>query len=156
MARTKTAEAGIRAFALDPLCNFKHQETQVPEWGGATIIIRALSAGDWVEYRRRAIDLVAAARVAAGLKAQPAPVAEGEEVVLEPDVEVPSSVLYAFVLARTLFDESKVRVFADEDVNEVAEAFSPVHDRLVGKAFELSGVEVGAASQDPVDAAGND
>ena len=43
-----------------------------------------------------------------------------------------------------------------ERVIAVAKAFSPVHDRLVGKAFELSGVEAGAGAQDPVEAAGND
>ncbi|MNV85429.1 Phage tail assembly chaperone [compost metagenome] len=52
-------------------------------------------------------------------------------------------------------DESHVRIFDDEDVETVAKAFSPVHDRLVGKAFELSGVEAGAGGKDPVEVAGN-
>ncbi|MNN89499.1 Phage tail assembly chaperone [compost metagenome] len=70
-------------------------------------------------------------------------------------VDIDSSPLFAFVLVRTLLDESHVRIFDDEDVETVAKAFSPVHDRLVGKAFELSGVEAGAGGKDPVEVAGN-
>ena len=45
MARVKAAAGGIRAFALDPLRNFKHQTIEVEEWGGAEVTVRALSAG---------------------------------------------------------------------------------------------------------------
>lgn len=155
MARAKTAEGGLRAFALDPLRNFKREVVVVPEWDGAKVTVRALSAGDWVEYRRRAAELVSAARIGAGLSARPAEVAEGEEASPEPQVEINPNALYAFVLVRTLFDETQQRVFSDEDVDEVVEAFSPVHDRLSAKAFELSGVGVTADDPDPVDAAGN-
>ena len=65
MARVKAADGGIRALALDPLRNFKHETVAVAEWGGALVTVRALSAGDWVEYRRRAAELVSAARVEA-------------------------------------------------------------------------------------------
>lgn len=156
MAKVKVAEGGIRGFALDPLRNFKHETVPVDEWAGAKVIVRALSAGDWVEYRRRAAELVSAARVEAGLTAQPAVVADGEDAPQEPHVEVSSNALYAFVLVRTLFDETQSRVFSDDDVPEVSEAFSPVHDRLAAKAFELSGVALTAEAPDPVDAAGND
>ena len=156
MARVKAAESGLRAFALDPLRNFKHETVAVAEWGGALVTVRALSAGDWVEYRRRAAELVSAARVEAGLSPHAVEVAEGEEAPPERHVEVNANVLYAFVLVRTLFDENQQRVFSDEDIDEVAEAFSPVHDRLSAKVFELSGVGVTEGAPDPVDAAGND
>ena len=155
MARVKAVESGLRAFALDPLRNFKHETVAVAEWGGALVTVRALSAGDWVEYRRRAAELVSAARVEAGLSAHAVEVAEGEEVPAEPQVEVNANVLYAFVLVRTLFDENQQRVFSDDDVDEVAEAFSPVHDRLSARVFELSGVGLNEDTPDPVDAAGN-
>lgn len=155
MARAKAAESGLRAMALDPLRNFKHETVVVDEWGGAQVIVRALSAGDWVEYRRRAAELIAAARVEVGLSAQAPVVAEGEEALVEPQVDVNSNALYAFVLVRTLFDENQQRVFSDDDVDEVAEAFSPVHDRLSAKVFELSGVGLNEDTPDPVDAAGN-
>ncbi|MCS3467395.1 hypothetical protein M2401_001116 [Pseudomonas sp. JUb42] len=153
MSRAKVAESSLRTLALDPLRNFKHEVVTVPEWLDAKVTVRALSAGDWLEYRRRAVELVEQARIDAGLSPQHA-TGDNEETT-EPAVEFSSSTLYAFVLARTLFDEKRLRVFEDDDVPEIAEAFSPVHDRLVGKAFELSGVEIGAESSDPVDIAGN-
>jgi hypothetical protein len=154
MARAKAAGAqSLRAMALDPIRNFKHEPLDVPEWDGAKVVVMALSAGDWAEYRRRAAAAVAAARAAVGLSEVPE---EGvDQSPASRLVDIDSSPLYAFVLARTLLDESYARIFEDEDVPVVAKAFSPVHDRLVGKAFELSGVEAGAGAQDPVEAAGN-
>lgn len=154
MARSKNAGVqSLRAMALDPIRNFKHEALDVPEWDGAKVVVMALSAGDWAEYRRRAAAAVAAARAAAGLSEV---LEEGvDENSAARLVDIDSSPLYAFVLTRTLLDESHSRIFEDEDVPAVAKAFSPVHDRLVGKAFELSGVEAGVGAQDPVEAAGN-
>lgn len=154
MARSKNAGVqSLRAMALDPIRNFKHEPLDVPEWDGAKVVVMALSAGDWAEYRRRAATAVAAARSAAGLSEVPEDgVDENPAARL---VDIDSSPLYAFVLTRTLLDESHSRIFEDEDVPAVAKAFSPVHDRLVGKAFELSGVAAGPGAQDPVEAAGN-
>lgn len=154
MARAKTAGVhSLRSMALDPIRNFKHEPLDVPEWDGAKVVVMALSAGDWAEYRRRAATALAEARAAVGLSEIPEE--GGDESPAARLVDIDSSPLYAFVLARTLLDESHSRIFEDEDVPLVAKAFSPVHDRLVGKAFELSGVEAGAGAQDPVEAAGN-
>lgn len=156
MARTKNGGAvDLRSMALDPMRNFRHERLTIDEWDGAKVVVRALSAGDWIEYRRRAALVVAAARQEAGLPTQPLVADESDTASTEPLVEVHSSPLYAFVLVRSLLDENSARVFSDDDVPAVAEAFSPVHDRLVGKIFELSGVAAGAGAQDPVDAAGN-
>lgn len=151
MPRARTSDSDLRGKILDPLRNFKHESVQVEEWEGATVVIRALSAGDWLEYRRRALEQVRQARLAAGLSAEPS-----EEQSQEPAIEVFSVSLYAFVLSRTMFELSGRRLFSDDDVDELVEAFSPVHDQLVVKAFELSGVSVGPHSPDPVDTAGND
>lgn len=154
MARAKAAGVqSLRAMALDPIRNFKHESLDVPEWDGAKVVVMALSAGDWTEYRRRAAAAVAAARAAVGLSEVPEE--DSDDNPADGLVDIDSSPLYAFVLARTLLDESHARIFEDEDVPTVAKAFSPVHDRLVGKAFKLSGVEAGAGAQDPVEAAGN-
>jgi hypothetical protein len=154
MARAKVAGAqSLRSMALDPVRNFKHETLDVSEWDGAKVVVMALSAGDWIEYRRRAAAAVAAARAAAGLSEVPE--AEEGEAPAARLIDLDSSPIYAFVLVRTLLDESHTRIFEDDDVETVAKAFSPVHDRLVGKAFELSGVEAGAGAQDPVEAAGN-
>jgi hypothetical protein len=154
MPRARTSDSDLRDKILDPLRNFKHESVQVEEWEGATVVIRALSAGDWLEYRRRALEQVRQARVAAGLSAE-LHVGDNGDQPREPLIEVFSVPLYAFVLARTLFELSGRRLFSDDDVDELAEAFSPVHDQLVAKAFGLSGVSVDAGSSDPVDAAGN-
>lgn len=151
MARAKAVGTSLRAMALDPVRNFKNESVEVPEWDGAKVVVMALSAGDWAEYRRRAAALVVDGR--AGGQGESL-VEEGGETAAQL-VDIDSSPLFAFVLARTLLDESHVRTFDDEDVETVAKAFSPVHDRLVGKAFELSGVEAGAGAKDPVEAAGN-
>lgn len=155
MARTKAAGVDLRSMALDPMRNFKHERLTIEEWDGAQVVVRALSAGDWVEYRRRASLAVAEARQDAGLPVQSSGTEDAEGAPIEPRVEIHSSPLYAFVLVRALLDESNARVFTDGDVPAVAEAFSPVHDRLVGKVFELSGVAAGAGAEDPVGAAGN-
>ena len=144
--RGKTTSTGIRDKILDPLRNFKHEVMEVPEWDSAKVIVRALSAGDWLEYRRRALQQVEAARIAAGLSPQ------AEEGQSEPALDIFSTPLYAFVLARTLFEPPGQRIFTDDDVPELTEAYSPVHDRLVARALELSGV---ALETDPVDTAGN-
>lgn len=151
MPRARTSDSDLRGKILDPLRNFKHESVQVEEWEGATVVIRALSAGDWLEYRRRALEQVRQARLAAGLSAEPS-----EEQSQEPAIEVFSVPLYAFVLSRTMFELSGRRLFSDDEVDELVEAFSPVHDQLVAKAFELSGVSVGPHSPDPVDTAGNE
>ncbi|MBA1195734.1 hypothetical protein G7011_01230 [Pseudomonas plecoglossicida] len=154
MARPKAAGAqSLRSMALDPQRNFKHETLTVPEWDGAKVVVMALSAGDWAEYRRRAAAAMADARAAAGLSEVGGD--ETEEGQATVGVVLDSSPLYAFVLARTLLDEAHARIFQDDEVPEVSEAFSPVHDRLVSKAFELSGVEAGAGAPAPVEAAGN-
>lgn len=136
----------IRDKILDPLRNFKHEVVEVPEWDSAKVIVRALSAGDWLEYRRRAVQQVETARIAAGLSPH------AEEGQSDPGLDIFSTPLYAFVLARTLFEPPGQRIFTDDDVPELTEAYSPVHDRLVARALELSGV---ALETDPVDTAGN-
>lgn len=144
--REKPSASGIRDKILDPLRNFKHEVMEVPEWDSAKVIVRALSAGDWLEYRHRALQQVEAARIAAGLSPH------AEEGQSAPALDIFSTPLYAFVMARTLFEPPGQRIFTDDDVPELTEAYSPVHDRLVARALELSGV---ALETDPVDTAGN-
>lgn len=144
--RGKQTASSIRDKILDPLRNFKHEVMEVPEWDSAKVIVRALSAGDWLEYRHRALQQVEAARIAAGLSPH------AEEGQSDPALDIFSTPLYAFVMARTLFEPPGQRIFTDDDVPELTEAYSPVHDRLVARALELSGV---ALETDPVDTAGN-
>lgn len=146
--RAKPSATGIRSKILDPLRNFKHEVIEVAEWDSAKVIVRALSAGDWLEYRHRAVQQVQAARVDAGLDAH------REDQQSDATLDIFSTPLYAFVLARTLFETTGQRIFGDDDVPELTDAYSPVHDRLVAKALALSGVAMDAEA-DPVDTAGN-
>lgn len=132
------AKPNIRALATDPLAPFRHEPVTVPEWEGATLVVRQLTAGDWIDYRAE----IARAREVAGL--EPGDKAEGVPVNVVPAT--------ALVLVRTLFDPAGKRVLRDEDAAAVAASFSDVHGRLVDQAFALSGV---VAEPDPVAAAGN-
>ncbi|UNK43450.1 phage tail assembly chaperone [Luteimonas sp. S4-F44] len=128
---------GIRALATAPLAPFKHERVTVNEWGGATLIVRQLTAGDWIDYRAA----IVRAREAIGTRL--------DEVSELPINVVPAT---ALVLARTLFDEEGKRILTDADADDVAASFSEVHGRLVDKAFELSGISAG---NDEVAEAGN-
>ncbi len=137
----------IRALATAPLAPFKHERVTVPEWEDAKLVVRALTAGDWADYRTA----IAKARQAAGVE-------DGEGPALPVNV-IPAT---ALVLVRTLFDEAGKRVLTDRDAADVGASFSDVHGRLVDKAFELSGislVKTGADGEpegnDPVADAGN-
>jgi len=138
-------QSNIRALATDPLAPFKHERVTVPEWEGQTVVVRALTAGDWADYRAE----IAKARRAAGAD--------------EPDA-LPVNVIpaTALVLVRTLFDDAGKRILSDRDAADVAASFSEVHGRLVDKAFELSGISLTKqgedgepAPNDPVADAGN-
>lgn len=145
MAKQKT---GLRALATAPLAPFKHERVTVPEWDNAKLVIRQLTAGDWIDYRAA----ISRARAAAGIE-------PGEPSELPVNV-IPAT---ALVLVRTLFDEDGKRALSDDDVADVAASFSDVHGRLVDKAFQLSGVTLTekdpdtgeSVPVDPVAAAGN-
>lgn len=146
MARVKAAEApDLRALALDPLRNFRNETLTIPEWGDVKVVVRAMSAGDWLDYRHRGEQLVKAQRAEQGI-------AEDDN---DTEVSVPVAPVYALVLARTLLREDGSRIFDDDDVPKIGAAFSPVHDRLVDKAFELSGYQIGPDAETPEETAGN-
>jgi hypothetical protein len=137
----------LRALATDPLAPFKHERVSVPEWENAQLVVRELTAGDWVDYR----SAIARAREAAGIE-------PGEPVT----VPVNTIQATALVVARTLFYPNGRRVLTDADAVDVGAAFSAVHGRLADKAFELSGIVLSAPGEDgkqeavdPVAEAGN-
>lgn len=139
-------QSNIRALATAPLAPFKHERVTVPEWEGQAVVVRALTAGDWADYRSE----IAKARRASG--------ADGDDPL--PVNVIPAT---ALVLVRTLFDEAGKRILADRDAADVAASFSEVHGRLVDKAFELSGISLVKEGEggepepnDPMADAGND
>ncbi|MCD9005231.1 phage tail assembly chaperone [Luteimonas sp. XNQY3] len=48
---TPDAASSIRALATDPLAPFKRESVDVPEWNDAKLVVRQMTAGDWVDYR---------------------------------------------------------------------------------------------------------
>lgn len=144
--RTESAAAQIMAAALDPW-RLRSESVPVPEWGaGVTVTLRAMTTGDWLAYNAFAATLAP-------------PTVEETEPVTEPERSYLA--LYSLVLIRTLHDEKRNRVFPPAETaeaeraqaGELAKAFSAVHDRLVSKVFDLSGIDKGAA--DPVEEVGN-
>ncbi len=127
----------LRWVAADPLAGFKHEAVTVPEWEGATVIVRAPSPGDHLFHIRA---IWAAAGVVPG---------EDSDVVRAkldtPGVDYTRA--SASLLVRTLFEPGElgpVRVFNDEDVDMVLAAYGEVHARLVAKAIELGNLGEGA------------
>ncbi|MCY1464854.1 Phage tail assembly chaperone [compost metagenome] len=116
------------------------------EWGGAKLIVRALSAEDWAGYRAKVGELRLVALQDMGYESE----ADAPE-----DLRVSMDMYpaYAYVLGRCLYQANGQRVFDDDAAQAIAPAYGPVHDRLVEKAFELSGVK--SSSGDPVGDAGN-
>jgi len=126
----------LHRHATDPLLPFTHEALTVPEWDNARVVLRELTAGDWIDYR----SAVLRARREAG-------VSDDDEAA--PVNFIPAT---ALVLCRTLYRPDGTRVLTDADVPAVAASFSAVHGRLVETALRLSGI---AAGTDPVRDAGN-
>lgn len=127
----------LRRVAADPLAGFKHESVMVPEWEGATVIVRAPSPGDHLFHIRA---IWAAAGVEPG---------EDQDTVRAkldaPGVDYTRA--SASLLVRTLFEQTEVgpvRVFSDDDVDMVAAAYGNVHAGLVAKAIALGNLGEGA------------
>lgn len=146
----------IRTAVLDLWNSVRHEVVTVEQWN-RKVIVRALTLDEWLEYNRMATLLGKAASV----EDEP-----GEVLPEEPWQKYGHSALYAFVLVATLYDRRRRPVFAPagtperaQDIAAVASGFSDVHDQLVARALLLSGVQVPAEGEppiDPVDQAGND
>lgn len=153
--RNSLADA-VRASAVSLERNLRSELVPVTEWG-QSVYLRGLTLSEWSEYSRMTQAL------------SPVPLEEGEE--LPPADPLDESwkpygtrALFAYLLVTTLRDAKRVPVFAPagtaqraQDIAEVAQNFTHVHDQLVARIFALSGVRVGAEDQpsDPVADAGN-
>lgn len=45
------AKSSLRALATDTLAPFKREPVTVPEWENAKLVVRAMTGGDWIDYR---------------------------------------------------------------------------------------------------------
>lgn len=130
----------VRARAVDPLAGLSHEAVDVPEWGGAKVIVRAPTPSDHLWH----VNLIwAAAGVVPG---------EAQEAIQAKlgAAGVDYTRASAALLVRTLFEQSPEgvrRVFQDEDLDEVVPAYGPVHARLAAKAMELGNLLEGAETR---------
>ncbi|WP_375153866.1 phage tail assembly chaperone [Brenneria goodwinii] len=110
----------LRDLALAPGAGFRTKTIPVPEWNGVKVTLREPSANAWSRARKLLADAgdadteIDEDRVQRGLKA---------DVVLFIDI---------------LLDESGSLVFSENDVDELALKFGPVHTRLLRQALALS------------------
>lgn len=153
--RNSLADA-VRASAVSLERNLRSELVAVPEWG-QSVYLRGLTLSEWSEYNRMAQAL------------SPVPPEEGEELPAADPLDEPwkpygHRALFAYLLVATLRDAKRAPVFAPagsaqraQDIAEVAQNFTHVHDALVARIFALSGVKVGTEEQpsDPVADAGN-
>lgn len=153
--RNSLADA-VRASAVSMELNVRSELVSVPAWG-QSIYLRGLTLSEWSEYTRMTQAL------------SPVPLGEDAELPPPDPLDEPwkpygARALYAYLLVTTLRDAKRVPVFAPagtaqrgQDIAEVAQNFTHVHDELVARIFALSGVKVGTEDQpsDPVADAGN-
>ncbi|SQU09564.1 tail assembly chaperone [Escherichia coli] len=105
----------IRNLALATMSGFRHKTVDVPEWEGATVVLREPSAEAWLRWQEI---------VKAKDDETPLSVAERARRNLEADVE-----LFIDVLC----DTGLQPVFSEDDREQVIAVYGPVHARLLRK-----------------------
>lgn len=109
----------IRNLALATMSGFRHKTVDVPEWEGATVVLREPSAEAWLRWQEI---------VKAKDDETPLSVAERARRNLEADVE-----LFIDVLC----DTGLQPVFSEDDREQVIAVYGPVHARLLRQSLEL-------------------
>ena len=110
----------LKELALSPKNAFRSKIVKVPEWNGATVILREPSSAAWLKWR----ELMNTDTGSEENKSE----AEQAQRNLRADVVMFSDVL---------LDEDKERVFSDDDTDTVMEIYGPVHARLLKQALDL-------------------
>ncbi|WP_306146531.1 phage tail assembly chaperone, partial [Escherichia coli] len=103
----------IRNLALATMSGFRHKTVDVPEWEGATVVLREPSAEAWLRWQEI---------VKAKDDETPLSVVERARRNLEADVE-----LFIDVLC----DTGLQPVFSEDDREQVIAVYGPVHARLL-------------------------
>ena len=97
----------IRNLALATMSGFRHKTVDVPEWEGATVVLREPSAEAWLRW---------------------------QEIVKAKDDETPLSVAER---ARRNLEAGLQPVFSEDDREQVIAVYGPVHARLLRQSLEL-------------------
>ncbi|EPE0659228.1 phage tail assembly chaperone [Escherichia coli] len=109
----------IRNLALATMSGFRHKTVGVPEWEGATVVLREPSAEAWLRWQ----EIVKTREDDTSLS-----VAERARRSLEADIE-----LFIDVLC----DSEMQPVFSADDREQVIAVYGPVHARLLRQSLEL-------------------
>lgn len=109
----------IKALAMSKMAGFRNKTVIVPEWEGATVIIREPSAEAWLRWQ----DI---SKKDDG--ETPMSLSEKAKKNLQADVA-----LFIDILC----DEEQQRVFTPEDAGDVELIYGPVHSRLLKQALDL-------------------
>ncbi|TBN95991.1 phage tail protein [Salmonella enterica subsp. salamae serovar 13,22:z:-] len=109
----------IRNLALATMSGFRHKTVDVPEWEGATVVLREPSAEAWLRWQEI---------VKSGNDDTPLSVAERSRRNLAADVE-----LFIDILC----DAGLKPVFSAEDREQVLAVYGPVHARLLRQSLDL-------------------
>ncbi|EJA4207463.1 phage tail protein [Salmonella enterica subsp. enterica serovar Uganda] len=118
----------IKELALSRQSAFRHTSVNVPEWDGAKVVLRELSAEAWLHWQ----DVIKPGDAESELS-----VSERAHRNLRADVTL---------FIDVLFDEEGQQVFSKDDFAEVEAVYGPVHARLLRQALNLT--------TDPKDAEG--
>lgn len=123
-AQTKASSSSLRDLALAPSSGFRSVLTEVPEWGGAKVILREPSGEAWVKFR----EIMTVPDPEEGQ--EPAKLSIQEEFFRNKKADV---VMFIDVL----LDENGDPVFSYADEKTVSEIYGPVHSRLLTQAIGL-------------------
>ncbi|SEK37531.1 Phage tail assembly chaperone [Kosakonia sacchari] len=113
--------SSLRDLALSATSAYRTKTVTVPEWGGVKVTLREPSGQAWATFR----DFVGTTP-----DDEKNPLSETEKFIRNKEADV---ILFLDVL----LDETKARVFSDEDRDTVAEIYGSVHARLLRQALEL-------------------
>lgn len=123
-AQTKPSSSSLRDLALAPSSGFRSVLTQVPEWGGAKVILREPSGEAWVKFRE--------------IMTVPDPEDGQETVKLSIQEEfLRNKKADVVMFIDVLLDESGEPVFSDADQQTLSDIYGPVHSRLLTQAIGL-------------------
>ena len=117
----------LKALAMAKMSGFRHLSVVVPEWEGATVILREPSAEAWLRWQ----DIVRKD------DETELSVSENARRNLDADVALFIDVLH---------DADEQPVFSVEEAESVAAIYGPVHSRLLKRALDLiTGAEAAKA-----------
>ena len=113
----------LRDLALTADSAYRTKIVEVPEWEGATVILREPSGGAWVKFREFVGE--------SDPDAPPPKMSAAQEFLRNKRADV-------ILLIDVLLDESGVQIFSESDTDLLVEIYGQVHARLLRQAIALS------------------